>query len=104
MTKPFLALAAEVLEERKRQHKKWGDQSHLKDGTDHHAYHRRASVMQHLNDSKMRDGLALTFQEILEEEVLEVFAEEDPKRLRTELIQVAAVALQWVEAIDKRGE
>ncbi len=43
---------------------------------------------------------ALTWRHILEEEVAEVFAETDSKRLREELVQVAAVACQWIEAID----
>lgn len=30
-------------------------------------------------------------------------AEKDPVNLRAELIQVAAVAVAWVEAIDRRG-
>jgi hypothetical protein len=40
---------------------------------------------------------------ILREEVYEAFAEEDPAALRTELIQVAAVAATWVDAIDRRA-
>jgi hypothetical protein len=44
-----------------------------------------------------------TWRDILLEEVAEAFAEDDPGRLRAELIQVAAVATQWVEAIDRRG-
>ncbi|TIH26025.1 NUDIX hydrolase, partial [Subtercola vilae] len=42
------------------------------------------------------------WQDILLEEVFEAFAESDTSKLRTELIQVAAVAQQWVEAIDRR--
>lgn len=38
------------------------------------------------------------------EEVFEALAEEDPEELRKELIQAAAVALQWVEAIDRRQD
>lgn len=45
----------------------------------------------------------VTFRDILACEVAEAFAEEDPARLRAELIQVAAVAVQWVEAIDARA-
>ena len=42
-----------------------------------------------------------TWLHILREEVFEAFAEDDPAKLRAELIQVAAVAVQWVEAIDR---
>jgi hypothetical protein len=34
--------------------------------------------------------------------VAEALAEDDPTLLRAELIQVAAVAVAWVEAIDRR--
>jgi hypothetical protein len=43
-----------------------------------------------------------TWLDILTEEVAEAFAETDTKALRAELVQVAAVALAWVEAIDCR--
>ncbi|MGP3917787.1 NUDIX hydrolase [Nonomuraea sp. 10N515B] len=39
---------------------------------------------------------------VLAEEVLEAFAEADPDRLRAELIQVAAVAVKWAQALDRR--
>jgi hypothetical protein len=41
-----------------------------------------------------------TWRLVLAEEVAEAFAETDPARLREELIQVAATAVRWVEAID----
>jgi hypothetical protein len=39
---------------------------------------------------------------ILLEEVFEAAGEEDISRLRTELVQVAAVAVAWIEDIDSR--
>ncbi|WP_245899624.1 NUDIX hydrolase [Nonomuraea indica] len=47
---------------------------------------------------------ALTWRHVLHEEVLEAFAEDDPAALRAELIQVAAVAVKWVQALDRRRE
>lgn len=44
-----------------------------------------------------------TWLRILREEMAEAFAETDPVKLRAELIQIAAVACAWVEAIDRRG-
>mgnify|MGYP001616241009 CR=1 FL=1 len=66
----------EVREERKRQDELWGEQNH-------------------------GDGMWLA---ILVEEVGEVANDinERSKKLREELIQVAAVACCWVEAIDRR--
>lgn len=45
-----------------------------------------------------------TWRHILQEEVFEALAEGDPAKLRVELLQVAAVALRWVDAIDERGD
>jgi hypothetical protein len=39
---------------------------------------------------------------VLDEEVWEAFAESDPAKLRAELVQVAAVAFRWIEALDAR--
>lgn len=44
----------------------------------------------------------LTFMHLVREEIAEAFAESDPQRLREELIQVAALAVSWVEKIDAR--
>ena len=44
----------------------------------------------------------LDFCDILNEEVAEVYAESDPVRQREELVQVAAVAVQMIEVIDRR--
>ncbi len=44
-----------------------------------------------------------TWALILAEEFFEAMAESNPLCLREELIQVAAVAVQWIEAIDRRG-
>jgi hypothetical protein len=45
----------------------------------------------------------LKWVDILEEEVAEAAAESDPAKLRAELVQVAAVAVAWIEAIDRRA-
>lgn len=47
---------------------------------------------------------ALTWRHVLHEEVLEAFAEDEPAALRAELIQVAAVVVKWVQALDRRRE
>ncbi|WPM94355.1 hypothetical protein VG1_CDS0031 [Arthrobacter phage Cupello] len=46
---------------------------------------------------------SITGPNILLEEVFEATAEEDPATLRKELVQVAAVTAQWIEAIDRRA-
>lgn len=44
----------------------------------------------------------LTWAHVLREEVAEALAEDDFKRLRAELHQVAAVAMRWAGALTKR--
>ncbi len=48
-----------------------------------------------------RDG-RLTWRHIFAEEFCEALAEDDPQPLRTELVQTAAVAVKWVQALDRR--
>lgn len=44
-----------------------------------------------------------TWADILLEEVAEALAEDDPVRVRAELVQVAAVAVKFIDAIDRQG-
>lgn len=100
----------EVFAERHRQDQKWGEQNHP-DGTRGDARLLRASTLptygilaylsKNLVDASAKDGTT-TYAEILLEEVFEALAEHDPHEVRKELIQVAAVAVAWVEAIDRR--
>lgn len=111
MTEPMQTVLDEIAAERARQHRKWREQNHP-DGTGpdtrplHGVYH--DSRAKHLADlfSAITDAAALvgavTWRDIFLEEVFEAVAEEDPARLRVELIQAAAVATQWAEAIDRR--
>lgn len=43
-----------------------------------------------------------SWEHILTEEVFEAYAEDDEEALRAELVQVAAVAVSWINAIDRR--
>jgi hypothetical protein len=90
----------QVRDEREQQDAKWGEQNHP-DGTGL------------VDDTRIADSAkatcqyaasrsVVTWRDILWEEVAEAFAETDVEALRTELIQVATVALNWVEAIDRR--
>lgn len=92
----------EVLNEKARAEEKFGLQLGLPDGTADHGADFRAHQSRRLTDAAAQSG-NLTWMHILREEVNEAFAEHEPERLRTELIQVAAVALRWVDAIDARG-
>lgn len=91
---------ADVRDERVAQDERWGMQV-LPDGTGGHGTVAAASAARDETEAAARAG-GLTWRHILAEEVMEAFAEEDPQRLRRELIQVAAVAVKWVQALDRR--
>ena len=54
-----------------------------------------------VTDSAFRDGFG-TWADILLEEVAEALAEDVPSKVRAELVQVAAVAVKFIDAIDRR--
>lgn len=90
----------EIAAERARQDAKWGEQNHP-DGTGGEFWKTQARLDQEACDKAFAAGEG-TWRKILAEETSEAFAEKDPIRLRKELVQVAAVAVSWVEAIDRR--
>lgn len=93
----FAEIGDEVYQERVRQHDKWGEQNHP-DGTGGVSAEYWAKVIRRDCDRAFADGRG-TFAHILNEEVAEALAETDPEKLKTELIQVAAVAVAWVEKL-----
>jgi len=97
---PALVIVGEVLDERRRQDEKWGEQNHP-DGTGGVQARALSDALRELCDREHEAG-APTWAAILAEEVGEAFAESDEDALRVELLQVAAVAQQWVEALDRR--
>lgn len=66
----------------------------------HPAYARMADKQKVINAARSRRK-TLGWDGILMEEAYEAIAESDPARLREELVQVAAVAQAWIEAIDR---
>jgi hypothetical protein len=91
----------EVGRERVAQDAKWGEQNH-RDGTGHDCDKVTADRQRRACERAFREGWG-SWSHILREEVAEAMAESDPAKLRAELIQVAAVAVAWVEAIDRRA-
>jgi hypothetical protein len=89
----------QIDDERYRQDAKWGPQNHP-DGTARPGDHGLSAwaTAKCKANNKAQDN----WRDILEEEVYEAFAEADPEKLRHELIQVAAVAVAWIESIDRR--
>jgi hypothetical protein len=109
----------DISDERVRQDTKWGQQDHL-DGTGRHTQPLLADTATGIADDDEAhyirdvlqgrtvwrfDGMADrvgTWGDILLEEVFEAMAEDDPIKLRAELIQTAAVAVAWIESIDRK--
>jgi len=100
-----LRVMYDVEDERQRQDAKWGEQNHPDGKKPRSApFANNSSYQRGLTDRAARDG-RLNWQHILREEVAEAFdAIGDDKALREELIQVAAVVVAWIEAIDRRGK
>ncbi|MGW4826683.1 hypothetical protein ACWEOG_03805 [Amycolatopsis japonica] len=98
----------EVAAERGRQDAKFGRQDHA-DGTGpDEANQVRFCVTtgEAADFARWRTDLAArhdgpTFADLLTEETFEALAEADSAALRAELVQVAAVAVCWIEAIDR---
>jgi hypothetical protein len=98
---PTAGVLVEIAAERERQNAEWGEQNH-EDGT-----HRARRMFADRARASCQDAAAagdVTWLDILWKEISETFAEEDPDQLRAELVQVAAVTVAWVEAIDRRTE
>lgn len=47
-------------------------------------------------------GRSVTWMRLVREEIAEAFTEDNPTRLREELIQVAALCVSWIEKIDAK--
>lgn len=99
MSERTVKVLLEVQIERYKQNKKWGEQHHP-DGTSA-AFQDLADIAKERTEAAAKAG-QVSWKDILEEEMFEAFAESDSEKLRHELIQVAAVAVAWIEDIDSR--
>jgi hypothetical protein len=101
----------EIALERHRQTKRWGEQNHA-DGNRHVE---SAPLLNVDSERAMcehaQDTGRMTWAHVFREEVAEVLAEcgddtdaDRERRLRKELVQVAAVCVQWAECIERRQE
>ena len=93
----------EIAAERKRQNEKWGEQNHPMHFDDlvYAGCRKKLDDLRHMNDWREKEN-TLSWFDILEEEVYEAFAETDPVRQKAEMVQVAAVAVQIIEYLDRR--
>lgn len=95
-------ILAEVAMERRNQHKKWGVQDlPIEDAEQIDGDITLAKSYKRINDIRLVVGIPI-FRDILMEEVYEAVSETAPERQREELVQVAAVAVQMIECIDRK--
>lgn len=80
----------------------WGEQNHA-DGTGGTGRRLEADTAHEACEAAGETGM-LTFTHILEEAVTATLAEIDETALRASLVRVAALAVEWVEALDRRAE
>jgi hypothetical protein len=90
----------QIADERVRQDAKFGELRDYEDGTGGPGSAEAAELLRAVCKAGDTDGD--TWAKILAEEVAEAFAETDPAALRKELVQVAAVAVAWIEGLDRR--
>ncbi len=89
--------------ERQRQIKKYGDQSlPMVNNRWDFDKARAISLERKQSADSAEAGGRITWYHILMEEVGEVFAEVSPEKQREELVQVAAVAVQMLEDLDRK--
>jgi hypothetical protein len=98
---PQLRAIDSILKERDRQDEKWGEQN-PPNGTGSVMLRTRAHQARTACDDAFARGIG-TWQYILEEEFAEAMAEEDVDKLREELVHVAAVAVAWIEALERQN-
>lgn len=90
----------DIRAEHARQDAKWGVQKRA-DGTGGPVMRSEAESMRDRCEFLAANGGA-DWRAVLLEEIYEALAEDDPVKLRAELVQSAAVIVCWIEDIDSR--
>lgn len=94
------AILDDIVRERDAQDALFGVQD-LPDGTSNATFRRAVDTARAVCDDEFNHGRG-TYRHVFLEEVYEALAEEDPAKLRAELVQAVAVGVKWLEAIDRR--
>lgn len=103
MSETIYNIVNEVADERLKQNEKWGQQDHasVRGERARGQFAVQAETWKQINDARVA-GDEIHWDGILLEEVFEALECKTEAEMRGELIQVAAVAVAWVEAIDRR--
>jgi hypothetical protein len=95
---------AAIDQERKRQDEKWGEQNYPIVRLGHnYIFYNELNSLRNTNARLFMEG-EISWSNILMEEVYKAFAETNPEKQREELVQVAAVAVQIIEYLDRKRE
>lgn len=97
---PAAQVVEDILAELAKAMAKFPDQ-HLPNGTGGGEWAVMRDRRREVVDHKLSNGTA-TWMDVVLEESYEAFAETDPVPLRAELVQVAAMAIRWIQDIDRR--
>lgn len=108
------AIASEILAAQRRAEAKHGDQNHLPDGTGPNEFFPQlgrtaqraeawAMLCKDVTDRRAERG-AVTWWDILIEEIAEAGEQDDLQAIRSELLDAGAVIASWIYAIDTRIE
>lgn len=96
----------DILVERFNQFRKWGEQNHPSFPADVLAdpetWQKMEEFAKRICNAAEKQG-KLSWMDILTEEIHEAYAAKDNAKLREELIQVAAVAVAWIDCLDRGG-
>lgn len=109
---PTTTVLNDVRNERREQYRRYGTNDNLQDGTGPNtrwlgpytgapANLIEADLRADYEDYEEETGNP-TWVHLVREEMAEAFCEDDPARLRDELIQIAALCVAWVEKLDAR--
>ena len=100
----------DVAQERQQQFARYGTNANLENGTGPHvnwlaplAEAADAALVERGFRQDYDEQHAVTWMHLVREEVAEAFCENDPVRLREELVQVAALCVSWMEKLDQRA-
>jgi hypothetical protein len=95
----------EIMQEMERQDEKWGEQNHpMTKSEDIHAIYKTLAKEMKVKNFVANEQGNIAWHTILLEEVYEAFAETKPKKQWKEMIQVAAVAIQIAECLERKKE
>jgi|SRR5579859_5199996 len=98
-TTRMLAVMEEIVDERFRQDAKWGEQNY-KGGNGLASHLGLAGVYKTLNDLP---SIQKTWKDVFLGEMHEALGATSDEELRQQLVQLAALAVAWIQAIDRKS-